>query len=87
MSAVEDPEGREHVVEEYVTYNRCKERISRLDLPPFPPNSEEVEEAHKEAERREEREADHEPERMLGERYERLEGSGKALMEPKTTFM
>jgi hypothetical protein len=24
---------------------------------------------------------------MLGERYERLEGSGKALMDPEATFM
>jgi hypothetical protein len=52
MSAAEDPEGREHVGDEYVTYNRHKERRHRLDFPPFPPSSEEEEEAHREAERR-----------------------------------
>jgi hypothetical protein len=53
MSAAEDPEGREHVGDEYVTYNNMRrERRSRPDFPPFPPRSEEDEEAHKEAERR-----------------------------------
>jgi hypothetical protein len=85
MSATEDPEGREHVGDEYVTYNRHKERRPRPDFPPFPPSSEEEEEAHREAERREEHEAEHEAERMLGDRYERPEGSGKAPMEPEET--
>jgi hypothetical protein len=70
MSVVEYPEGLEHVGEEYVTYNKCKERRSRPNFPPFPPNSEEEEEAHMEAERRAEHEAEHEGERMLGDRYE-----------------
>jgi hypothetical protein len=83
MSAVEDLDGREHVGDEYVTYNRRKERRSRPDFPPFPPSSEEEEEVHREAERRAEREV----ERMLGDRYERPEGSGKAPMELETTFM
>jgi hypothetical protein len=87
MSATEDPEGREHVGDEYVTYNRHKERRHRPDFPPFSPISEEEEEAHKEAERREAREVEREEERMLGDRYERLEGSGKAPVDPETTFM
>jgi hypothetical protein len=89
MSATEDPDGREHVGDEYVTYNRCKERRPRPEFPPLPPNSEEEEEeeAHIEAERRAEREAEREAERMLRDRYERPEGSGKAPMEPEATFM
>jgi hypothetical protein len=83
MSAAEDPEGREHVGDKYVTYNRSKERRPRPDFPPFPPSLEEEEEVHREAERRAEREA----ERMLGDRYERPEGSGKAPMELEATFM
>jgi hypothetical protein len=83
MGSVEEPEGREHVGDEYVTYNRRRERRPRPDYPPFPPSSEEEEEAHREAERRAEREA----ERMMGDRYERPEGSGKAPMEPEATFM
>jgi hypothetical protein len=67
MSATEDPEGREHVGDEYVTYNRHQERRHRTD---FPPSSEEEEEAHREAERRAKREAEHEAERMLGDGYE-----------------
>jgi hypothetical protein len=47
MSAAGDPEGREHVGDEYVTYNRHQERRHRPDFPPFPPSSEEEEEAHK----------------------------------------
>jgi hypothetical protein len=70
MSAAEDPEGREHVGDEYVTYNRHQERRHRPDFPPFPPSLEEEEEAHREAERRAEREAEHKAERMLGDRYE-----------------
>jgi hypothetical protein len=56
MSAAEDPEGREHVGDEYVTYNRHQERRHRADFPPFPPRAE--------------REAEREVERMLGDRYE-----------------
>jgi hypothetical protein len=52
MSAAEDPDGREHVGDKYVTYNRRKERRARPNFPPFPPSSEEEEEAHREAERR-----------------------------------
>jgi hypothetical protein len=57
MRAVEDPNGREHVNDEYVTYNRRKERMPRSEFLPFPPISEEEEEAHREAERRVEHEA------------------------------
>jgi hypothetical protein len=70
MSATKDLEGREHVGDEYVTYNRHKERRHRPDFPPFPPNLEEEEEAHREAERRAECEAKCEVERMLGDKYE-----------------
>jgi hypothetical protein len=87
MSAAEDPGGREHVGDEYVTYNKRKEGRPRFDFPPFPPSSEEEEEAQREAERRVEREAKHEVERMLGDRYERPEGSGKAPMDPDAAFM
>jgi hypothetical protein len=87
MSAAEDPEGREHVGDEYVTFNRHQERRHRPDFPPFPPSSEEEEEAHREAERRAEREAEREVERMLGNRYERPEGTGKALVDPEAAFM
>jgi hypothetical protein len=87
MSAVEDPEGRGDVGDEYVTYSRHQERRHRPDFPPFPPSSEEEEEAHREAERRAEREAEREAERMLGDRYERPEGSGKAPVDPEATFM
>jgi hypothetical protein len=70
MSAVEDPEGSEHVGDEYATYNRHQERGHRPDFPPFPPSSEEEEEAHREVERRAEHEAECEAKRMLGDRYE-----------------
>jgi hypothetical protein len=83
MSAAEDPEGHEHIGDKYVTYNRRKEGRPRSDFPPFPPNSEEEEEAQREAERR----AEQEVERMLGDRYERPEGSGKAPMDPEASFM
>ena len=83
MSATKDPEGREHVGDEYVTYNRHQERRHRPDFPPFPPSSEEEEEAHREAERRAEREA----KRMLGDKYERPEGSGKAPVDPEVDLM
>jgi hypothetical protein len=82
MSAAEDQGGHEHVGDEYVTYNRCKEGRPRSDFPPFPVISEEYEEAHRESERRAEPAAQHEVERILGDRYERPEGSGKAPMEP-----
>jgi hypothetical protein len=35
MSSVKNPEGREHVGDEYVTYKRHRER--RADYPPFLP--------------------------------------------------
>ena len=70
MSIAEDPDGREHVGDEYVTYNRRKERRPRPDFPPFPPNSEEDKEAHREAERRAEHEVEHKAERILGDKYE-----------------
>ena len=70
MSAAEDPKGREHVGDEYVTYNKHRERRHKLDFPPFPPSWEEEEEAHKEVERREKHEAECEEKRMLGDRYE-----------------
>jgi hypothetical protein len=87
MSSTGEPEGRENVGDEYVTYNRRRERRPRPYFPPFPPSSEEEEEAHREAERRAEHEEEREAERMLGDRYERLEGSGKVPMEPKAAFM
>jgi hypothetical protein len=42
---------------------------------------------HREAERNEECEAQREAERMMGDIYERPEGSGKAPMEPEASFM
>jgi hypothetical protein len=87
MSAAQDPEGCDHVGDGYVTYNRRKERRPRPDFPHFPPSSKEDEEAHIEAERRAKCEAECEAKRMLGDRYERPEGSGKAPMEPETAFM
>jgi hypothetical protein len=87
MSAVEDPGGCEHVGDEYATYNRRKEGRPRSDFPPFPPSSEEEEEAQKEAEFEAECEAEREAERMLGDKYERPEGSGKAPMDPDASFM
>jgi hypothetical protein len=86
MSTAKDPEGHEHVGDEYVTYKRRKERRPRPDFLPFPPNSEEEEETHMEAKRRVERQVEHEAERMLGDIYERLEGSGKAPMEPESNL-
>jgi hypothetical protein len=70
MSAAEDPKGREHIGDEYVTYNRHRERRSRPDFPPFPPSSEEDEDAHREAERRAECDIEYKAERMLGDIYE-----------------
>jgi hypothetical protein len=52
MSATEDPEGREHVGDGYVTYSRCKQRRPRPNFPPFPPSLEEEEE-HAEKQREE----------------------------------
>ena len=43
MSAAEDLEGREHVGDEYVTYNKHGERRDRPNFPPFPPSLEEEE--------------------------------------------
>jgi hypothetical protein len=83
MSVEEDPESHEHVGDEYVTCNRHQERRHRPDIPPFLHSLEEEEEAHKEAERRAEREV----ERMLGDKYERPEGSGKAPVNPEANFM
>jgi hypothetical protein len=83
MSVAEDPGDREHIGDEYVTYNRRKEGRPRPDFPPFPPSLEEEEEAQREAERR----VEHEAKRMLGDRYERPEGSGKAPMDPEAAFM
>ena len=87
MSAGEDPESCEHVGDEYVTYKRHQEGRHGPDLPPFPPSSKEEEEAHREAERRAERKVERDATRMLGDRYERPEGSGKAPMEAEATFM
>jgi hypothetical protein len=70
MSAIEDPEGHEHVGDEYVTYNRHQERRHRHDFPLFPPSLEEEEEAHREAKRRADHDTKREGERILGERYE-----------------
>jgi hypothetical protein len=87
MSVAEDPEGHEHVGDEYVTYNRHQERMHRPNFPPFPPRLEEEEEAHREAERRAKHEAEREAEKMPGDRYARPEGSGKAPVDPEATFM
>jgi hypothetical protein len=57
--------------------------VKNTYFPPLPPSSEEEKEAHREVERMAEREA----ERMLGDRYERPKGSGKAPMDPEATFM
>jgi hypothetical protein len=87
MSTAKDLDGCEHVGDEYVTYNKRKERRPKPDFRPFPPSSEEEEEAHREAERRAEHETKREVERMLGDRYERPKGSGKPPMEPEAAFM
>jgi hypothetical protein len=70
MNPAEEPDGREHKGDEYVTYNRCRGRRDRPNFPPFSPNSKEEEEALREAERRAEREAEREAEKRLGDRYE-----------------
>jgi hypothetical protein len=49
MGVAEDPEGHEHVGDEYFTYKRHQERRHRPDFPPFPPSSKEEEEAQREA--------------------------------------
>jgi hypothetical protein len=69
--------GRQHIGDEHVTYNRRKEGRPRSNFPPFSPSLEEEEEAHREVERRAEREAEREGEKMLGDTYERPEGSGR----------
>jgi hypothetical protein len=76
MNTAEEPDGREHVGDEYVTYNRDRERRDRPNFPPFPPSSEEEEEAHREAERRAKRE---DP--------DRYGASGKAPADPDIAFM
>jgi hypothetical protein len=70
MNPTEEPDGREHEGDKYVTYNRCRGSRDRPNFPPFPPSSEEEEEALREAERRAEHEAKHEAEKRLGDRYE-----------------
>ena len=70
MSAAEDLESHEHVGDEYVTYNRHKERRPRHNFPHFPPSSEEEEEVHMESKKRAEHEAESEVERILGDKYE-----------------
>jgi hypothetical protein len=50
MSPAEKPDGREHEGDEYVTYNWRKGRKDRPNFLPFPPSSEEEEEALREAE-------------------------------------
>jgi hypothetical protein len=87
MSAAEDPDGREHEGDEYISYDRRKERRLRLDFPLFHPISEEEEEVHREAKRRAECEVEREAERMLGDIYERPKGRGKAPMELEAAFM
>jgi hypothetical protein len=87
MSSSENLEGHDHVGDEYVTYNRHRERRPRPNFPPFPPSSEEDEEVQREAKRRAEHEAESETERMMGDRFERPESSGKSPMEPDVAFM
>jgi hypothetical protein len=87
MNTAEEPDGHEHVGDEYVTYNMQRGRRDRPNFPPFPPNSEEEEEVHREAERREEHEAEHKAERRLGDIYERPEGSGKTPVDLDVAIM
>jgi hypothetical protein len=87
MNPAEEPDGREHEGDEYVTYNRRRGRRGRPNFPPFPPSSEEEEEALREAERRAEHKAEREAEKRLGDRYERPEGSGKTPVDPDVAFM
>jgi hypothetical protein len=87
MCSTGEPEGREHVGDEYVTYDRRKERTLRPDFPPFPPSSDEEEEVHREAKRRAKHEPEHETKRMMGGAYERQEVSGKTPMDSNVTFM
>jgi len=86
MSSVENPKSREHIGDEFVTHSRRREgRGPRSDYPPFPDNSEEEEEAHREAEQRaeyppfppsseEEEEAHKEAERKADHEAERMTG-------------
>jgi hypothetical protein len=72
MSSIENPRGHEHIGDEFVTYRRHVERREpRSYYPPFPHNSKEDEEAHQEAERRANHEADIEAKRGIGDRYKR----------------
>jgi hypothetical protein len=70
MNPEEEPDGREHEGDEYVTYNRRRGRRDRPNFPPFPPSSEEEEEALRAAERRTEHDAEREAKKRLGDRYE-----------------
>jgi hypothetical protein len=58
MNLAAEPNGHENEGDEYVTYNRRRGSRDRPNFPPFPPSSEEEEEALIEAERRAEREAE-----------------------------
>jgi hypothetical protein len=49
MSSTGEPKGHEQVGDEYVTYNKRRERRRRPDFPLFPPSSKEEEEVHMEA--------------------------------------
>jgi hypothetical protein len=71
VSSIGEIGGHDHVGENYITYNRRGEGIPRPDFPPFPPNSEEEEEVHREAKRRLEHEAECEAERIMGGMHER----------------
>jgi hypothetical protein len=70
MNPSQEPDGREHEGDEYVTYNRRWGRRDRPNFPPFPPSLEEEEEALREAEQRPKYEAKCEAEKRLGDRYE-----------------
>jgi hypothetical protein len=87
MNSAEEPDGREHEGDEYVMYSRRKGRRDRPNFFPFPPSSEEEEEALREVEWRAECEAKRKAEKRLGDRYERPEGSGKAPTDPDVVFM
>jgi hypothetical protein len=65
MNPAGEPDGREHEGDEYVTYNRRKGSRDIPNFPPFPPSSEEEEEALREAERRAECEAEREAKKRL----------------------
>jgi hypothetical protein len=87
MNPTEEPDGHEHEGDKYVTYNMRRGRRDMPNFPPFPPSSEEEEEALREVKLRVEHEAEGKVEKRLGDRYERPEGSGKALVDPDVAFM